>query len=825
MGEVWEAYDRRLRTTVALKLVASRVAKDADTRERFNQEVLMARQVRHPNVAAVYDLFEEDDRCFFTMELVPGRSLSELLEEPLEIDRALSLARDIARGLAAMHEAGLVHRDIKPANIRVTPDGRAVLLDLGIAKDLSRTGMTQVGWVVGTPDYMAPEQAQGRMVTAAADIYAFGLVLYRMLTGQRVDNRALQGETQMTLAAPSKINPETPPWLDRVLAVCLEPKPQRRYQDARKLLEDLEQERRPTTQRTVTVSHRTLVGVTGGTALVLAVLLAFGILWWLRREPEVVLHNQPLIDPAGLEAGAALSPDGRQVVYAGFRNDGAELYRTGTEAGATAHRLTTSRAQELEASFSQGGDLLALSVVSDGLGDRIGVMPFGNAPSGPRWLEQPGYRPRWSPDDTSLLVHVGRSDPPTPDVIHVPVGDSPGGRQSLRALAGLVDRTALSTADWWDGERVVAVVGSRRVVRLDLATGGLETLFEAPGPVVDLCVDRLMKEVAVLTTGAAGTALHLWREGEIRQPWPEGDFTELTGCQGQRYLLTQARPNMRIFAARLGARQLVPGSAAPLNLGTAVGAEEREFMPDLSPDGRWLAYISAGSGQDELVLHDLESGDRRVISREAGELRWPSFSPDGTLLAYNSKVEGDGDVLVYDLQRETETNLTQSFEVYEGAPDWFPDGASLAINEKRGGQWDLVRITYPSGERQKLTDDKVVDIDPAVHPSGERVAFHRDGVIHVLELATGDLVPLVPGGTPRWRADGAAVLFQANGDLWSVPYPDAGETATRLTFHPWPYQRLEGVWKFSVRGDRLVYSVVEHKNGRIVLLAPDGAPP
>jgi Tol biopolymer transport system component len=756
------------------------------------------------------------------MELVPGRSLSEVLEERLDLDHALALARDIVRGLAAMHEAGIIHRDIKPANIRVTPDGRAKLLDLGIAKDLSRTGMTQVGWVVGTPDYMAPEQAKGQAVTAAADIYAFGLILYRMLTGQRVDNRTLQDETQETLAAPSKINPEIPPWLDRVLAVCLEARPQRRYADAAKLLKDLEEERRPTTQRTVTVSHRTLVGVTGGTALVLAALLAFGALWWFRKPPEVVWRQQPLIDPAGLEAGATLSPDAKDVVYAAFRNGGSELYRAGADPGATARPLTRSRAWELEARVSSDGRRLALSVVSDALGNRIGVLPFSDDPPDPRWVEQPGYRPRWAPDDRHLLVHVGRTDPPTPDVVVIPLDSTGTRRGSLRSLVGLEGRTGLSSADWWDEQRVVAVVGGRQVVRFDVAEGELETLFEAPGAVVDLCVDRASEELVVLTAATAGAALHLWDGGALRQPWPEGDFTELTECQGRRYLLTQGRPNMRIFTARLGADALVAESARPVDLGTGQGAEEREFMPDLSADGTWLAYISSGSGHDELILHNLVTGQSRVLSREGGALRWPSFSPDGRYLAYNSRLEGDGDVLIYDLETDTEENITRSFEVYEGAPDWFPDGRSLAINEKRGGQWDLVQIDLATGERRNLTNDKVVDIDPAVDPTGERVAFHRDGVVHVLELASGALIPLTAGGTPRWRADGKAVLFQANGDLWSVPYPYQGESPLRLTFHPWPYQRLEGVWKFSVRGDQVVYSVIEHKNGRLVLLVPDG---
>ncbi|NNF15625.1 MAG: serine/threonine protein kinase [Gammaproteobacteria bacterium] len=183
MGTVYRAYDTRLDLVVALKILHASIADDSNSIQRFESELKLARQISHPNVVRIHDIGEHETLSFLSMDLIPGRPLDDILntDGKLDPERATKIAAGIARGLNAAHAQHVVHRDLKPANILVDDNDNAVITDFGVARSAASARLTQTGYFVGTPDYLAPEQARGGEIDGRSDIYALGLILYEML--------------------------------------------------------------------------------------------------------------------------------------------------------------------------------------------------------------------------------------------------------------------------------------------------------------------------------------------------------------------------------------------------------------------------------------------------------------------------------------------------------------------------------------------------------------------------------------------------------------------------------------------------------------------
>jgi tetratricopeptide (TPR) repeat protein len=307
MGMVYRARDERLRVDVALKILRPERAPDAQVIERFEQELVLARQVTHRNVVRIHDIGQDGELHFLTMDHVDGRSLRQVLDERgrLEPQEAVAIAQCLAEALAAAHAQAVVHRDLKPANVLVDGEGRAYVTDFGVARSLHRSGLTQAGNIVGTLDYLAPEQARGGEVDGRTDIYALGLILFEMLSGKR----PFQGETaHEVLAARSVGRPRrladagvaVPSWLERLVARCLEPDPGDRYQDAGALAADLAAgaaRRSPS---------RPAIAATAATVIVAAAAGA-GWWWYANRAANSVPRATPTV--AVLPLAAQVSAD------------------------------------------------------------------------------------------------------------------------------------------------------------------------------------------------------------------------------------------------------------------------------------------------------------------------------------------------------------------------------------------------------------------------------------------------------------------------------------------------------------------------------------
>ncbi len=299
MGKVYKVFDQEIQAKMALKLIKPEVSADKNTIDRFRNELKIARDISHKNICRMYDLGREAGNYFITMEYVSGEDLKSFIRRSrqLVVGTAIFIAKQVCEGLAEAHRLGVVHRDLKPGNIMIDKEGNAKIMDFGIARSISVKGITGAGVMIGTPEYMSPEQVEGKDIDQRSDIYSLGIILYEMLTGQV----PFEGDTPFTIGVkhkseipkdPSELNVQIPQDLSRLVLKCLEKEKERRYQNADELRADLEKIEKgiPTTERpipkrktvtskpiTVTLSRKKLLIPT----VVIALVAIAAVIWFV----------------------------------------------------------------------------------------------------------------------------------------------------------------------------------------------------------------------------------------------------------------------------------------------------------------------------------------------------------------------------------------------------------------------------------------------------------------------------------------------------------------------------------------------------------------
>jgi serine/threonine protein kinase/Tfp pilus assembly protein PilF len=320
MGRVYKAVDTEVNEKIALKLIKPEIAADKKTIERFRNELKFARKIRHKNVCQMYDLSKEEGSYYITMEFVPGDNLKSLIRRMgrLSPGQAITITRQVCDGLAEAHKLGVVHRDLKPQNIMIDQDGNVRIMDFGIARSLEGKGITGAGVMIGTPDYMSPEQVEGKETDQRSDIYSLGVILYEMVTGQA----PFEGDTPFTIGVkhksetpkdPREMNPQIPDDLSRTILNCLEKEKDNRYQSAGELrsklttldegiptTEKVIPKRKPLTSREITVTFdmkRLLIP-----ALIILAIIIIGFILW-----RYVFHKGAPILPTEKHSIAVIS--------------------------------------------------------------------------------------------------------------------------------------------------------------------------------------------------------------------------------------------------------------------------------------------------------------------------------------------------------------------------------------------------------------------------------------------------------------------------------------------------------------------------------------
>ncbi len=690
MGEVYRARDARLERDVAVKVLPAHLAEDALALARFEREARAVAALSHPNILGIFDVGREGSTAYVVTELLEGETLRERLAAgALPPRKAAEYGAQMARGLAAAHEKGIVHRDLKPENVFVTRDGRAKILDFGVAKqerppaDLgptdtpTRLATTDPGVVLGTVAYMAPEQVRGQPLDHRADLFAFGTTLYEMLTGRRAFQRETAAETMTAILKEdppelASLDPKIPPGLTRIVQHCLEKHPEERFQSARDLAFDLEAiaggsttgaqaaampERRR--RRRVTAAAVALVGL----CCVAGAFLG-GRVVERRTAPLLPTFRQLTFQPQKI-TGAAFAPDGETIVFSAARETSAPDLFTLRPEYPDATPVGLARTHVL--AVSSKGELAVLTNV-EGTAWRNATGTLARVPlggTGPRPVLDSVSSADWSPDGSELAVIVSG----TRDRLEYPIGkvlyESSGALGWVRVSprgdrvalfehpSGFDDRGFVITVDRSGKQTVLAgeygslegLAWSRTGDEVIFTGGSTYGSYEARG--VDLA-----GHVRVVARSAGGFTLHgISRSGRwlvtrddraigIRGHGPGGqaeiDLSFLDGSWGP-ILSTDGRTMVFTdVTAQIGANYTcyVRGTD-----GSPVVRLGEGMATDISPDGKWALAVTQVPNQ--LVLYPIGSGERRTLER--GSLvgyRMATFFPDGKRILVCGNEEG-----------------------------------------------------------------------------------------------------------------------------------------------------------------------------------------
>jgi serine/threonine protein kinase/Tol biopolymer transport system component len=737
MGEVYRAHDSRLDREVAIKVLPESLTADPDRLRRFEQEARAAAALNHPNILAVYQMATHEDASYMVSELLDGETLRERLRRgPIALRKAIDYSVQIAHGLAAAHDKGIVHRDLKPENLFVTKDGRVKILDFGLAKvgpskdcsDLEATVEqgTEAGMVMGTVGYMSPEQVRGKTADHRSDIFAFGTILYEMVTGKQTFRKPTSADTMAAIlneepASISQIAPTSPPGLQRVVHRCLEKSPEQRFQSASDMAFALEALSDSGTA-TSTGSHAQLGDSTSRRGIVIAgaalvVLLGIAVLayFWLRPAPAPKVSN-----------------------YVQLTHDGQQKSLIGTE-GSRLYLWLTSRDYQGMAEMSTSG----------GEPRRMSILPSANT----SFLAL-------SPDGSELLVVDGHGLPPTGSLWSVPMlGGSPRRIGDIEAYGAAWSPDGKTVAYFYDSQLFVAKANGTESRKLLTAKGAAFTLGGLSA------IPAWSPDGAHLRFGGAeepGGASFLWEvsiDGTgLHRLLPGWNSPPNWECCGKwtadgKYFLFLSRGQIWALPRTSGVLRSDP---KPIQLTFSPTALS---PPIPSTDGKKL-FVVGRTNRGELTRYDLKSGRFEPflggISAE-----YVSFSKDGQWVAYVSYPEGT-------LWRSRAGGSERLQLTYPPSqvlmPRWSHDGKTIVFHYVDVDKPSKIYEVSAEGgsPRPLMPDNPDPQTDPNWSPDGSKMVFagaagDPASTIRILDLPTHQ-ISTVPGSqgmySPRWSPNG-----------------------------------------------------------------------
>jgi serine/threonine protein kinase len=753
MGVVYLARDEHLRRDVALKLLRGDLVSDKSRIDRFKHEAQVLASLNHSNIAAIYGIEQVNDSWALVMEFVSGMTLSERIAKgPLPLPEIASISRQLAQALKYAHGRGIIHRDLKPSNLKITPERVVKVLDFGLAKAVApvssdssttdslalRDSSTTGGGIVGTAAYMSPEQARGQSVDQRTDVWAFGVVLFEMLTGKRAFGRST---TSDSIAAVLEHDPDwntipekTPPEVVHVLKRCLAKQPDDRWHDigdvALQLVDAFEM--KAPVDSTIPLHRRTLLEkpiVWPILALAIIVITAGYFLWNSHRSSPLPIHlSIPLPSGTQLTSCPAISRDGRVVAFTSRTQTGrSELY--------------LRQLDWPEAKLMPGTD---------------------NA-----------YLPFFSPD-AKWVAFFSRG--------HLVKAEIATG--SMTTLADAPD----PWGGTWGNDGYIIFVPSFNsgLVRIPSAGGAVEKLTRPNGQ----------------NAGYAHVYPHFLEDGRrvvfaVWSPAREYGGIALLSLNNQQWRLivpgwTEAAypedGNLVVGAGGEGLKvaSLGKGDAGTISLDRTALNQHVAYLQEnalswfgVSQTGT-LMYVPADFTKATLVWVDRD-GKMQTIVEEQQDYQTPAVSPDGNRLA----VRIGGDLWVYDLRRSTRTRLT--FSGYNAVPMWTLDGSDVVYSSNRGGDLDLYRQPASgTGEARRLLQKESIQLPCSIAPDGT-IGFTD------IETSTGrDIWTLSPDGKAspllaspfnetscRFSPDGRFIAYMSEEsglrELYVQPYPGPGD--------------------------------------------------
>jgi len=813
MGEVYRATDSRLKREVAIKVLPEAFTADRERLARFEREAQLLAQLQHPNIAAIYGLEESDGTRALVMELVDGEDLAQRIARgAIPVDEAIAIARQIAEALEAAHERGIVHRDLKPANVKLREDGTVKVLDFGLAKameagapasgpvtspallnspTLTAAHATQLGMILGTAAYMAPEQARAKAADKRADVWALGVVLFEMLTGRRL----FAGEEVSDVLAAvlrqeidwSALPAATPPGVRRLLERCLERDPKQRLRDvgeARIALttvesfegEDSPKDRRGAPRASTAWLVAAIVGLLAG---------ATGeLLWNLRRHDAASkVGERPgrtfVLQSAGrgLDDSQAISPDGRWVAYTAggslwIRNLGELDAREVKESQGAQRPFWSPRSDAV--AFATDSALFRVSIEGEKPVELCRLT--GGIFTGGSWSAVEGIvftvaRANWNGDVLRVSETGGvpevftRADPARKERrLHDPYF-LPDGKSLLYSV---------TTFDSNDGEIAVDRDGTRKLLgRGDGTSAPVYTpdghlVFTGPSSSgtalwsVPFSLDSLstLGTPAILAQGgdrasvaADGTLVYgVYRPAAQQLVWVDRTG-QLVGAIGQPVADEITSPSISPNGTRVAVSDDHDVSVwdAERGISTVLTKLSGNGIGFWLPGGRELAYLESTSSSEIVARRGDGGGEARVLVPHLGHAAGLSSAPDGAFAVYYTvEAETARDLWAVALQGPSQPISILRTRANEAMPRVSPDGKLVAYQSDASGRWEVYVQPFPRGD-ERIQVSIGGGQHPMWNPRGGELFFDAGDDLLAVDVSTS---PSLHGGTPH-------VLFSA----------------------------------------------------------------
>lgn len=805
MGEVYRARDSKLGRDVAIKVLPETMSQEPERLARFEREARTLATLQHANIASIYGFETTKDTRFLVMELVEGEDLSERLQRgAIPIEDAIDFGLQLAQGLAAAHAVGVIHRDLKPANIKISPDGELKILDFGLARayadeqasDIENSptitaAMTKDGVILGTAAYMSPEQARGKRVDHRADVWAFGVVLFEMLTGRRV----FDGETVSdTLAGVLRADipwdalpKKTRPALRRLLERCLERDPLRRLQaiaEARIALEDLKAGRgdvalRQASERSAALAGRErIVWIVAVVALVVVV----AALSLLRHPtPELRLTQSTILPPTGWDFAPAspfaVSPNGRSVAFVAIArpdneaeaigstslwvrdldepesrqltSEGGEAYPFWSPDGRWLGFFTDGKLNKIEA---RGGPVIRMAETSDGRGgtwNRDGTIIFQRG---------------WSEALMKIAAGGGAPEPLTTlnkerfDTAHRWPHFLPDGRHFLFYVVSTTNTVAseysgiyLGSLDSNDTRQLLRSESRALYTQGHLLYRVGTTLMARP---FDLDTYEFTGDPVPVATDIPGGAIS-WGGAQFGVS-ETGVLVHMRGAGATSSLLHWRNLDGEI-------------------VGT-VGDPAGYWEPAISHDGSRIA-VSVGEAAGDIWIHDLERGLRTRFTFDPADDRDPLWAPDDSRIVFDSARKGANEIYARSTTGQGDVELLYESDTRITLHDWSRDGRLILFDRLTLGNdgWDIWTFDMETSEAAPLLTGPFQQLAAKLSPDGKWLAYQSDesGTNEVYVQAFPEprgrwMISNGGGEQPVWRADGRALFYVSARKITSV---------------------------------------------------------
>jgi serine/threonine-protein kinase len=776
MGEVYRAQDTRLGRDVAIKILPAAFTFDPDRLARFDREARLLASLNHPNIATIHGVEERDGRLAIVMELVEGETLADRLARgPLNATDALAIARQVADALDSAHEKGIVHRDLKPGNIMITPAGTAKVLDFGVAKSapldgaLDRadaptitTGGTLNGLIVGTPAYMSPEQARGQAVDKRTDIWAFGCVLYEMLTGTLAFPGATVSDTIATILKHEpdwqSLSATTSPRVSDLLRRCLQKDPKRRLRDAGDVVNQIDDAvshaaggedtgaRRATPRRVIPfVAAAAMLGLMiGGASAWIAATR------WTRSAPSPLVQfiaaagdSDPL-DPSGVDRDVVISPDGSRLVYV-----------TG---GPGRIRLVTRALAELGTTLLvEGGTARAPFFSPDG-----------------KWV---GFF-----DAFGRIRRLSISGGPVLEVCRI------AGTGARGASWSTDDTILFATADAGTGlMRVPAAGGTPEVLtRPDAAKGELdhfwpEVLPNARGVLFTIVSPGSTESAQIAVLDLASHKQRILVRGGSHAQYVEPGFLVYGTPAG-------------VYAIRFDVDRLEVTGTAFKVLDRVAVTPEGAVNVAVSREGTLVYARTPSATSDRVPVWVARDGREEPIAAPPRPYVYPRLSPDGSRIALETWDQGR-DIWVWDIARETLTRLTDN-PGRDGFPLWTPDGQRVMFGSARNAPANVFwRAADGTGSGGRITESGKNQFPYTLTPDGLQLLIREDDTetgpdIGIVSLkGNTPAAPLIRTAASELNAEispnGRWLAYQSNesgqDQIYVSPFPEVGTARWQIS--------------------------------------------